>query len=384
MNRISVLIPDADVRLRVACCLAASGRAVVHGFACRPAPEARRSRFFASFEEYQGAFDPQVWLARIGGIVAERRIDVVLPTADFAIRTLSQYRPTLDWAEKLPLLPEPDVYDTATDKAKLAGVLARCGLPHPPTVVVSAGAPPAGDLSALAFPVLAKPPRSTGGIGIRCFGTREALSAFLAGRPRDECWVVQSQIEGHDLGVNVLCRDGRILAACAQHTIAPSPQPFRTPVGIAVRDDPQAMALVERLVAELGWSGVANVDLRYDARRKLPLVLELNGRYWYTLQGSLYAGMNFPLLACETCLGQSNAGRRPHNARYFAGRAPALLSLVGGGRFRIRPHETNLKYFDPLPIAVSVAEAAASRARTVFAKGAAKLGSRPPRRLQKT
>ena len=33
MNRISVLIPDADVRLNVACCLAASRQAIVHGFA---------------------------------------------------------------------------------------------------------------------------------------------------------------------------------------------------------------------------------------------------------------------------------------------------------------------------------------------------------------
>ena len=83
MKRISVLIPDADVQLNVACCLAASKQAVVHGFALHPAPLVKHSRFFASFEEYKGEFDVEFWLNRIGEIVEEQRIDVVLPISEF-------------------------------------------------------------------------------------------------------------------------------------------------------------------------------------------------------------------------------------------------------------------------------------------------------------
>ena len=86
MNRISVLIPDADVRLNVARCLAASRQAIVHGFALHPAPLLRHSKFFASFEEYKGEFNLKKWLSRIGEIVAARRIDVVLPISKLRLK----------------------------------------------------------------------------------------------------------------------------------------------------------------------------------------------------------------------------------------------------------------------------------------------------------
>ena len=59
------------------------------------------------------------------------------------------------------------------------------------------------------------------------------------------------------------------------------------------------MSAAEKLIRELGWSGVANIDMRFDTPHQTPLVLELNGRYWFSLQGSLIAGINFPLLACD-------------------------------------------------------------------------------------
>jgi D-aspartate ligase len=368
MNRISVLIPDADVRLNVACCLASSRQTVVHGFALHPASFLKHSKFFASFEEYKGDFDVKSWLKRIGEIVAEQRIDVVLPISDFTIRTLSEHRQAFSWAAKLPQLPNPHTFDIATDKAKLADFLGRYGLPHPPTMVVTAGIPAHGELSALEFPVLAKPPRSTGGIGISRFESLEGLTAFLGKQPSDTRWVVQTFVEGRDLGINALCRDGRILAATVQHTIRASSKPFQTAIGIEFRDEPSAMNVAERLIRELGWSGITNIDMRIDVRRKIPFVLELNGRYWFSLLGSLNAGVNFPLLACEMCLGEIKANRKPHRARYFSGRESVLLSLIGGGRLRIRPHETNLRYIDPLPTAILLAKNAAARVWAPFSR----------------
>src|SRR5215472_323053 len=97
MKRLAVLIPDADLLLPVAICLSASRQVIVHGLALNPAPLLKHSRFFASFEEYKGQVDAKHWVQRIGDIVAQRRIDVVLPIAEFAIKTLSQYRDAISW-----------------------------------------------------------------------------------------------------------------------------------------------------------------------------------------------------------------------------------------------------------------------------------------------
>jgi predicted ATP-grasp superfamily ATP-dependent carboligase len=363
MKRISVLIPDADVHLPVVRCLGASKRAVVHGFALHPAPFLEHSSFLASFEQFEDDFNVKRWLNRIDEIIAERQIDVVLPISEFATRTLSEHRQALHWAAKLPPLPNPHSFDIATNKAKLADFLDSCGIPHPPTVVVTAGIPARDRLSTLEFPVLAKVPFSSGGVGTRRFEGLESLTVFLAGQPSDERWIVQTLIEGHDLAVNVLAQDGRILAATVQHVIMPSPNPFQPAVGFEFRDYPAAMNVAESLIRELDWSGVANIDMRFDVRHQVPLVLELNGRYWLSLLGSLNAGVNFPLLACEMCLGELRANRKPHRARYFYGRDPVLLSLVGGGKLRIKPHETNLRYFDPYPDAIRSAKSVATKLR---------------------
>ena len=369
MSRISVLIPDADVQLHVACCLAASGQVVVHGLATHPTPALRHSKFFASFEECKDNFDVKAWLRRIGEIVAKRRIDVVLPIADTGIRLLSEACHQLSWGAKLPPLPNPHTFDLATNKATLAGFLYRYGIPQPQTVVVTAGIPERAALSTLKFPVLAKPPLSGGGDGFGRFEDFASLIGFLAERPSSERWVVQTFVEGRDLGVNVLCRDGQIVAATVQHAIKPSSTPYRSASGVEFKEDPAAMKIAAMLIRELRWSGVANIDMRTDAHQMgQPLVLEINGRYWFSLLGSLTAGVNFPLLACEMCLGALRANRKPHMARYFSGKDAALLSLVGGGRLRIRPRETNWRYLDPLPTAIRLAQSAAHRARTPLSR----------------
>jgi glutathione synthase/RimK-type ligase-like ATP-grasp enzyme len=363
MHPVRVLIPDAEVRLPVACCLAASERATVHGLARHPAPHLKHSRFFASVEELHSESHPALWLGRIEEIISERQIDVVLPISEFAINTLSEHRHALSWAAKLPPLPAFQAFKTATDKANLAGFLGRCGLPHPPTVVVTAGDSIRDKIVALQFPVLAKPPLCTGGIGIARFDNQKSLTAFLAARPSVERWVLQAFLEGHDLGVNVLCMDGRILAATVQHAIEPAAEPFGSAMGVEFRNDPAAMTVVERLVHELNWSGIANVDLRFDAEHNVPTVLEVNGRYWLSLLGSLNAGVNFPLLACELCLDELKSNHNQYRARYFRGRKAVLSSLIGGGALRIRPHETDLPYFDPYPDATRTATSVAANVR---------------------
>jgi D-aspartate ligase len=368
LKRMSVLIADADpwIGLSVARCLVTSGQVVLHGFARNGASSVSHSNLFTSFEENKGKFEPKLWLARISQIIAERGIDVVLPIMGDAIRTLSEHRHTLSWAAKLPQLPNVRAFDTATDKAMIAEFLVMHGLPHPPTVVVTTGISGYEGLSALEFPVLAKPALSSGaGKGIGRLESLEGLAAFFSKQSSGERWIVQTFIEGHDVDVSVLCRDGEIVAATVQHAIKTSSKPYHWAIGIDLRIDPSALDVAERLMRKLGFSGVAHIDMRFDARRKTPLVLEVNARYWRTVLGSLNARVNFPLLACEMTLGALRANRTQQRARYFHGKGSMFLSLVGGGRLRIRPHETNLRYAaqDPLFSVSHLAKYAADAVR---------------------
>ncbi|WP_158268044.1 ATP-grasp domain-containing protein [Bradyrhizobium sp. MOS002] len=250
-------------------------------------------------------------------------------------------------------MPSPCAFDTATNKASLANFLSLHKLPHPPTIVARSGTPPYDHLSSLTFPVLAKPPLSTGGNGIISFDTPDALDAFLNNEPEGQQWVLQSFVRGHDLNVNVLCEQGQILVSTEQHEIAPARVPFRPAAGIQFCRCPSAMKVAENLMRRLGWSGVANIDMRYDAANDALLILEVNGRYWGSLLGSLRAGVNFPQLACAHRLGLRQSMPVPREVRYFGGKRSMFLATVGGGQQRVRLNETFLPYFlqDPLPFA---------------------------------
>jgi len=61
---------------------------------------------------------------------------------------------------------------------------------------------------------------------------------------------------------------------------------------------------VRKVMRKFNWHGVANIDIRRDHRTKKIYILEINGRYWGSVIGSLTrAGLNFPDIAANYALG---------------------------------------------------------------------------------
>jgi predicted ATP-grasp superfamily ATP-dependent carboligase len=51
-----------------------------------------------------------------------------------------------------------------------------------------------------------------------------------------------------------------------------------------------------RLLKKLNWHGVAMVEFRIDARNNEPKLMEINPRFWGSLQLAVYSGVDFPYL----------------------------------------------------------------------------------------
>jgi len=264
---------------------------------------------------------------RVDAIVdVARRVGagVALPILEPAIAFCEEYRDQLSNRLAVPRLPSPILVAEAGDKRRLACLMQRVGIPHPFTVDADVD-----DTSRLPFPLLLKPTSSSGGHGIEWIRSEGELGAALNQlSSRRAGYILQEFVPGRDVGCSVLCRDGEILAHTVQRSERPNVQSFTPSSSLDFIDHPVACDIASRLVAALGWSGVANIDMREDDAGNV-YVLEVNPRYWSTVLGSLYAGVNFPYLQCLAAIGRPFDTPRPVPARFHCAHITGRKSSTG-------------------------------------------------------
>ena len=352
----SVLILDGDglLSLRVMRCLAQVPGFEVHVLSSDRRDISRFSRFCKSFHMSDPAGDEEDLLETIGKVARKVRASVLLPVTQPGISFAVRHVRALRRIAPVAGLPGPEVLDIAKDKWKLAQLMQERGIPTPATLSGTKD----GDwrrLEVLPFPVLAKPVEGFNGSGIREFSDPASLTAFLEQHANDpEKYIVQRMVRGYDIDCSVLCRDGKILAYTIQKSIIPNPVPFQLPLGVEFVHQEEVLAVVRRLMSELGWTGVAHLDLMIDEENGGVQVIEINPRYWGSLFGSLGAGVNFPHLACLEALQRPlpRAGFQAY--RYME--PGAVLKLLkarslaeGVKRFRFSETGWNHELTDPLP-----------------------------------
>lgn len=133
-----------------------------------------------------------------------------------------------------------------------------------------------------------KPLAEAGGIGVTVARDAAALEARLAGTGRHLRFptLAQDFIAGEDVSLSFLADRGRFLAWSVH---------MRRPDGaLDYIADERVVDIGRRIAAGSGYTGVANVDMRYDgAARERVLVLECNPRFWGTYKYTLGLGIDY-------------------------------------------------------------------------------------------
>ena len=243
--------------------------------------------------------DPGEAVDRLAAYVRQHRIGAVVPSRVEDAKLLHHARPRLEDCVAFPISP-PAVLDRLDNKWSFACLCRDIGVPIPATGLLetaddAALAAPGG----LAYPIIVKPLAMYGNRGFHRFDSAGALGRYLAsGAPHSGLpLLVQEYVPGQDLVLGLLAREGRVLLSLAH---------YRTPSGHAVfQPDDEAHEIGCRVVAAVGYSGLACLDLRRDARIGSLLALECNPRCWDSLYLAHWAGWNF------IAAGLASAGDRP-------------------------------------------------------------------------
>jgi predicted ATP-grasp superfamily ATP-dependent carboligase len=258
--------------------------------------------------------DPAAFEAFLLAVLERTRVDVLLPVTDVTTQIVAGRRDTFAKHAALAL-PPASAFEAATDKVRLLEHAAALGVPVPRTVVVRGMEQLADLMPRLDYPAVVKPFRSR----IPVAGGWRGTSVHHAGDARQlrdlfrsvdylraHPSLVQQRIVGAGEGLFVLFDRGRLLAAFAHRRLREKPPSGGVSVlRESVRADDRLVDYANRLLAPIGWHGPAMVEFKRDAETRQPYLIEVNGRFWGSLQLAIDAGVDFPWMSCQLALGQS-------------------------------------------------------------------------------
>lgn len=244
------------------------------------------------------------WINNIDNIVKSDFIDIIMPVSAEGIKKFLENEKELPFKNKLSLLPSIDSFKTSDNKGLLSKHLLKHKIPHPKTLLFNANELPNNSISA--FPVIMKPFESLGGgTDIFIFNNEKEMHSHFSSNAVSYQYLIQDYIEGYDIDCSVLCKKGEVLAYTIQRVTIQADENFVPSIGIKFLFEKDLYKIVKRLMGSLNFSGVAHIDMRYDKNKNEFKVIEINPRFWRSVDASIAMGVNFPYLLCLTTLNKT-------------------------------------------------------------------------------
>lgn len=342
-----VLVTDGDNRsaLAVTRALGRSGHHVIVGDRS-PCALAQTSRFCATRLQYPDpARQPDAFVEALAAAVEQLRVDVLLPVADVTTILVTENRRRFEPRCAVPFADAAAI-GRAADKADMVRTAERIGVPAPRTVFLDHADGLAAVLDQITYPAVVKPHRSRlrtaagwASASVRYAADPGALTREVQARKREEFpLLLQEQIVGYGMGVFACLDHGRPIALFGHRRLREKPPSGGVSVlseSIAV--PPRAREYAEALFADLRWHGVAMAEFKVDERDGLPRLMEINGRFWGSLQLAVDAGVDFPSILVALAEGRVPVTlpvyRQGVRSRWLWGDVDSLLiSMRRGGQ----------------------------------------------------
>jgi predicted ATP-grasp superfamily ATP-dependent carboligase len=254
---------------------------------------------------------PDDFVSAVEAFVGANEIDVLIPIAEPSLLAILPQRQRFS-TTKIPFAPY-EQFLRICDKAAVADAAAEIGIGVPRQVVANTPGEALRLAGELRFPVVLKPSRSVVGNGdgqlklsVVHVDRSESLEGALLLLP-DAAYplLVQERIIGPGVGVFLLVQQGNLSASFAHRRLREKPPAggvsvYRESVAL----DPQLREQSFELLKRFGWEGVAMVEYKLNETTGTPYIMEINGRFWGSLQLAIDAGVDFPKLLLSDPAGE--------------------------------------------------------------------------------
>lgn len=309
----NVLVTDGNQRaaLAVTRSLGAKGIRVITAD-LQPNTLSSASKHAYCSEIYPSHDDTKAYIQSIKEMISRHDIKIIFPITEISLFTLLKHRSEFQNVE-IPFDSFENV-SLLSDKVKLIELCKKLNIPYPKSFYVEHGRNVIDTNLDFQFPVVLKPHKS------RIFEDGRWIStsvkyAYSDDELRNYClydpvfslhpFMIQEYIEGFGQGVFLLFDHGKLVATFCHKRLREKPPTGGVSVLCESIEIPKNLAeMSTNLLSSVDWHGVAMVEFKVHEHRG-PFIMEVNTRFWGSLQLAVDSGIDFPHLLYKISQGDS-------------------------------------------------------------------------------
>ncbi|MDD3173061.1 MAG: ATP-grasp domain-containing protein [Herbinix sp.] len=307
------------------------------------------------------------WLDRT---IDKYSIDILFPMDDSAMALVIEQKDYLSKKVRFTV-PDANQFEVASDKWKSVQMAKKAGLDCPITVLPKNIEDIENCIEKVGFPAIVKARKSSGSRGIRSVNSfSELIPAYKEVNDNFPCPILQQRVPtGPRFDVCLLFdNQSRLKASFAQKEIRHFPVEMGPSTVQQSIKLPEIVIKCTKMLQDIGWTGIAEVEFMLDESTGKYIFMEINPRFWNSLELGVHCGIDFPyylyLITKGTDPGLAQAYEEglycrwllPGDILHFIlnkNRFAMTPPLLGGSAYKV--HDDILSWTDPMPLAGFVA-----------------------------
>ena len=262
------------------------------------------SRYCSESFKYSSPYEePEDFIATLKKESIRRSINVIFPMTEISTYLLLKYRYHFAGLS-IPFAPF-EAFDLLTNKWKLNELASQLDITIPMTYYIKDTKDISNIFSKLEFPVVIKPYRSRIFLHRKWISTSvkyvnsviELENTIARTEWLSRCpFMIQEYIQGEGRVIFTLYNQGDPIVFFAHKRLREKPPSGGVSVlSESIEVDPRMREITEKILDYVKWHGVAMVEFKVSSEG-IPYLMEVNARFWGSLQLAIDTGVDFPYL----------------------------------------------------------------------------------------
>ena len=305
-----VIVLDGEQRSALAMTrsLGQKGIEVIVGAETNPSLAGVSNFCYQSFTYPSPITNSEKFIEKIEFMAQEQKAFALFPMTDVTTYEVFRKRERLECVTKIPGVAI-ETFEKVSDKFKLFQEAERMGVSIPKTLYIEDQKMLWDMKNEIPFPAVLKPGRSKiinegkliQGKVLYAGNMDELLNICQNEDAFKFPFLIQEKIEGPGAGVFVLIHEGKAVALFSHKRIREKPPSGGVSVlRESIEADARAAHEAVKLLNHFAWEGIAMVEFKIDLRNGFLRLMEINGRFWGSLQLAIDSGVDFPFLLFQS------------------------------------------------------------------------------------